>query len=64
MISHKIKNVTDFNVADSVRHDIKALVTKPHYTVLSTWYQNTFTKILSTIAFDLNFHQTMIYLTM
>ena len=31
--SHEIKNVTDFNVADSVRHDIKVLVTKTRYTV-------------------------------
>ena len=28
-----IKNVTDFNVADSVRRDIKVLVTKTRYTV-------------------------------
>ena len=31
--SHEIKNVTDFNVADSVRCDIKVLVTKTCYTV-------------------------------
>ena len=31
--SHEIKNVTDFNVADSVRRDIKVLVTKTRYTV-------------------------------
>ena len=31
--SHEIKNVTDFNVADSVRHDIKVFVTKTYYTV-------------------------------
>ena len=64
MIKSRDKNVTDFNVADYVRSDIKLLVTKTRYTVLLTWYQNTFTKILSTLAFDLNFHQTMIYLTM
>ena len=29
------KNVTDFNVADSVRRDIKVLVTKTRYTVSS-----------------------------
>ena len=28
-----MKNVTDFNVADSVRRDIKVLVTKTSYTV-------------------------------
>ena len=27
------KNVTDFNVADSVRRDIKVLVTKTRYTI-------------------------------
>ena len=32
--SHEIKNVTDFNVADSVRRDIKVLVTKTRYTVV------------------------------
>ena len=31
--SHEMKNVTDFNVADSVRRDIKVLVTKTRYTV-------------------------------
>ena len=31
--SHEIKNVTDFNVADSVRREIKVLVTKTRYTV-------------------------------
>ena len=31
--SHEIKNVTDFNVVDSVRRDIKVLVTKTRYTV-------------------------------
>ena len=30
--SHEIKNVTDFNVADSVRRDIKVLATKTRYT--------------------------------
>ena len=33
MKSHEIKNVTDFNVADSVRRDVKVLVTKTRYTV-------------------------------
>ena len=28
-----IKNVTDFNVVDSMRRDIKVLVTKTRYTV-------------------------------
>ena len=32
--SHEIKNVTDFNVADSVRRDIKVLATKTRYTVV------------------------------
>ena len=27
----------DFNVADSVRRDIKVLVTKTHYTVVYVW---------------------------
>ena len=31
--SHEIKNVTDFNVVDSVRRDIEVLVTKTRYTV-------------------------------
>ena len=30
---HEIKNVTDFDVADSMRCDIKILVTKTRYTV-------------------------------
>ena len=34
--SHEIKNVTDFNVADSVRRDIKVLMTKTRYTVILT----------------------------
>ena len=34
--SHEIKNVTDFNVADSVRRDIKVIATKTHYTVYGT----------------------------
>ena len=32
--SPEIKNVTDFNVADSVRRDIKVLMTKTRYTVV------------------------------
>ena len=31
--SHEIKNVTDFSAADSVRQDIKVLMTKTCYTV-------------------------------
>ena len=38
--SDEIKNVTDFNVADSVRHDIKVLVTKTRYTVLGIFEHN------------------------
>ena len=33
--THEIKNVTDFNVADSVRRDIKVLVTKTSYMVFA-----------------------------
>ena len=38
--SHEIKNVTDFNVADSVRRDIKVLATKTRYTVLAVVLQH------------------------
>ena len=31
--SHEIKNVKDFNVVDSVRRDIKVLMTITHYMV-------------------------------
>ena len=34
--SHEIKNVMDFNVTDSVRCDIKVVVTKTGYTVSSS----------------------------
>ena len=36
--SHEIKNVMDFNVADSVRYDVKVLVTKTRYTVYAAKY--------------------------
>ena len=34
VIKSRDKNITDFNVADSVRRDIKVLVTKTRYTVV------------------------------
>ena len=46
--THEIKNVTDFNVADSVRRDIKVLVTKTRYTV--------FLDIVRVLSNFMNFH--------
>ena len=48
--SHEIKNVTDFNVADSVRRDIKVLITKTRYIV------NDFKVCKSQISWRREFH--------
>ena len=49
--NHEIKNVTDFNVADSVRRDIKVLVTKTRYTVYIYIYIYIYVKIAVKVLF-------------
>ena len=67
MIKSRDKNVTDFNVVDSVRHDIKVLVTKTRYTVLSASVLNDYTQmgmiLVTTFVMKIIFGNAMTLLT-